>query len=90
MTKAVFKRKHVALLIKKISTLNMQLNGIGKKKKKKNPARNKAIGSQKRNCREKKLELINFRNLNNKIYMTSKIKVDSSKRQIKFTNPQQA
>ena len=34
MTKAVFKRKHVALLIKKISTLNMQLNGIGKKKKK--------------------------------------------------------
>lgn len=44
MTKAVFKRKHVALLIKKISTLNMQLNGIGKKKKK-NPARNKAIGS---------------------------------------------
>lgn len=86
MTKAVFKRKHVALLIKKISTLNMQLNGTEKK----TPARNKVIGSQKRNCREKKLELINFRNLNNKIYMTSKIKVDSSKRQIKFTNPQQA
>lgn len=41
MTKAVFKRKHVALLIKKISTLNMQLNGTEKK----TPARNKVIGS---------------------------------------------
>lgn len=32
--KAVFKRKHVALLIKKISKVNMQVNGIEKNSKK--------------------------------------------------------